>query len=114
MSMLMSPVEKQILTNQTAIMNALTGLYALKKIDEDPIGKTQKNVRDKITESIDSTILVLSKATLVTAALLEKEKKNAQMTNDLKEVKRAKEEEDFIKKHKQNSFVNTNIRDELK
>lgn len=69
----MTATEKIILNNQAVIMNAIAGLYVMKKFDNIEDRIKDPKVKEQFKKSVENTTTLLLNGVATTQAILKKE-----------------------------------------
>ena len=69
----MTATEKIILNNQTVIMNALAGLYVMKKFDNIEDRIEDPKVKEQYKKTVENTTMLLVNGVTTTQAILKKD-----------------------------------------
>ena len=69
----MTATEKIILNNQTVIMNALAGLYVMKKFDNIEERIKDPKVKEQFKKTVENTTTLLVNGVTTTQAILKKD-----------------------------------------
>lgn len=77
----MTNAEKAILNNQAIIMNALAGLYVMKKFDNIEDRIKDSKVKEQFKKTVENTTTLLLNGVTTTQAILKKESGKIEVKN---------------------------------